>query len=106
MVVQAIKSIELMSALKVGAVAGAIMGVIYGLFGMVIIAAIGSMAAAIPALGSLAMLSGLGIIAGVVVLIVAIILGAICGGIYGVIMAAIYNYIIAKISGGLKIDLQ
>jgi hypothetical protein len=96
MAMQAIKAIDYMSALKVGAVVGLIEGIILGL--MVLIGA--GAASMIP--GAEAVAAG----AGVIGLIMAIIFGLIGGAIAGIVGAVIYNVIVAKVTGGLKIDLQ
>ncbi|MCX6804153.1 MAG: hypothetical protein NTY48_06340 [Candidatus Diapherotrites archaeon] len=94
--IQAIKAIDYMSALKVGAVGGLIYGIIMGI-GML---ALGGLMAAIPG----AALAGGAL--GIVGLVMAIIGGLIGGAIAGIIGAVIYNIIIVKLTGGLKIDLQ
>lgn len=101
MVLQSIKEIEIMSALKVGALSGALIGLIYGLFvaGFIVLMSI---------FGSIfgGEIGILGIIGAIVALIGTIIAGAIFMGIYFTILAILYNYIIAKFTGGLKINLE
>ncbi len=95
MALQTLTAIDVVSALKVGAVAGLIVGVIMA----IIILAGAGIASLVPGAGALA---GVGIVAAITGIIVAIIAGAI----EGAIAAIIYNYIIAKLSGGLKIELK
>jgi len=97
MAMQAIAGIDYMSALKVGAVGGLIWGIIVGIIALL---AIGTVGTVFPGAGGAAAMGG------VVGFVISIILGLIGGAIGGIIWAAIYNIIIAKLTGGLVIDLK
>jgi hypothetical protein len=96
MAIQEIRSVDYLSALKVGAIGGLIAGILMGLYAILMV----SIVTMVPGMGGMA--AGLGIVG----FVGSIIAGLIGGAIYGVVLAAIYNLIIVKLVGGLKIDLQ
>ena len=98
MAMQTIAAIDYMSALKVCAIIGLIQGIIAG-----VLILIGGSAIALSGI-PVAAVAGAGL--GAVGFIMAIIGGLIGGAITGIVGAAIYNIIIVKLVGGLKIDLQ
>ncbi len=106
MTYKTLKEIEINSALKVGAVCGGIVGLIYGLFAAIIFGIFGALMTAIPGMTNTMPLAGLGAGISIIVFFAAIIFGLIMGAVYGVLIAIIYNYIIVRLTEGLKIKLE
>ncbi|MEI7961226.1 MAG: hypothetical protein WCI04_02720 [archaeon] len=95
MAMQTLKSIDYMSALKVGAISGLVYGILVG----IMMLGFASMTLAIPG----AEMAGGAL--GIVGFVMAIIMGVIGGAIGGIVSAGVYNIIIVKLTGGMKIEL-
>jgi hypothetical protein len=104
---QEIKAIDYMSAIKVGAVLGLIQGIIIGIVIAIISSIAGLFISMMPGISSFLPDAGTAI-AGVAMggLVSSIISGVIGGAIGMLVMALIYNIIVVKLVGGLKIDLE
>jgi len=89
-----VKSVNIMSVAKIGALFGIVMGLVWGIF-------LGTMAAS--RIGRIA--PGLGAVSGVAVIIIMPVMGVIAGFIAGAIHAFLYN-VFAGWVGGINLEFQ